>query len=234
MTITSVLVDSREPEWVRALDFGVPSVVGELECGDVWAATDDGQLLVVERKTGPDLLASIGDGRLFDQAARMVQQSPWSYVVITEPVTSNAGNIPGSGWKYSAVMGALLTVQELGVAVVWADGPGDFGPCVQRLAKRSRAGVRGGRAPKRGLEGVSPSAGILAALPGIGPERALALLEHLPNAAWALQYLTDTAWPEHPIPGVSNGTRAKVRSALGLEDKVMLALIPIQEEKDHD
>jgi ERCC4-type nuclease len=227
MSITAAMVDSREPLWIQELDFGVPTVVTALDAGDVMVATDDGQVLLIERKSSSDLMASIADGRLFDQAARMHEQSPWSYVVVTEPITSMGGKIPGSGWAYSAVMGALLTVQELGVCVTWADGPRDFGPCVVRLANRKREPARMLAKPARGLATIAPGADILAALPGIGPERALALLEHLPSAAWAIQYLTDTSWPKAPVPGIAEGSRKKVRAALGLENEFMLGLLPV-------
>ncbi len=44
-----------------------PTFVGRLEIGDV----EVGARVVVERKTVPDLVASLHDGRLFEQAAAM-------------------------------------------------------------------------------------------------------------------------------------------------------------------
>jgi hypothetical protein len=55
--ITAALVDSREPQWMQSLTFGgVPTVVTLLDSGDVWAVTDDGHTLMIERKTPSDLL----------------------------------------------------------------------------------------------------------------------------------------------------------------------------------
>jgi len=42
MAIQAVQIDSREPEWVRNLQFGsVPTAVTPLPAGDIWVATDD-------------------------------------------------------------------------------------------------------------------------------------------------------------------------------------------------
>lgn len=53
-TLQALIIDSREPEDIQQLDFGCPSVVTALECGDLWASCADGELLVIERKTPSD------------------------------------------------------------------------------------------------------------------------------------------------------------------------------------
>ena len=41
MTLSSVIIDSREPGWVQSLTFGgVPTATVALDAGDVWAAID--------------------------------------------------------------------------------------------------------------------------------------------------------------------------------------------------
>ena len=85
--LVQVLVDTREPEWVRALSFGGAHVIPALiEAGDLLAMTASGTPILIERKTAGDLLASIKDGRLIAQAAVMRQMSEWAYLVITEPM----------------------------------------------------------------------------------------------------------------------------------------------------
>ena len=66
---------------------GAITAVTQLQCGDVWIAAADNALLIVERKTADDLLASIADGRLFDQSAAMVAMSPWRYIVVQGTLT---------------------------------------------------------------------------------------------------------------------------------------------------
>ena len=96
MTLKAVILDSREPVWVQELNFGVPKSITALPSGDAWLATED-TTLVCERKTLADLLASIRDGRLFTQAAAMVQQSVWSYEVVTELPVIRSGCVWAGG-----------------------------------------------------------------------------------------------------------------------------------------
>jgi ERCC4-type nuclease len=56
---------------------------------------------------------------------------------------------------------------------------------------------------------------MLLALPGIGEQKATALLEHCKSAAWALMVLTDD---EYEFPGIGAETRRNVREAMGLHD----------------
>ena len=78
----SIIIDSNEPPWVQELDFAdTPTSVSGLPTGDVWVALHN-ELIVIERKTMSDLLASINDGRLFAQAAEMADASKWAYVVL--------------------------------------------------------------------------------------------------------------------------------------------------------
>ena len=63
MTISAVICDSREPQWVQNLQFdGIPKTVEFLEQGDLMAATDEGELILVERKTPDDFLNSLKQG----------------------------------------------------------------------------------------------------------------------------------------------------------------------------
>ena len=216
--IQSVLVDFREPPFMQRLTFdGAITAVTQLQCGDVWIAAGDGALLIIERKTADDLLASIADGRLFDQAAAMVAMSPWSYVAIQGTLApAHDGKTVSDGqpvnWHWAAVQGALQTVQEMGVAVIYLSGRVDeFEPFLQRLARRDRGPVRTG-GPRK-VELLQPGMALLMSLPGVGPDRAKSLMEQAGSAAFALSALTD---PMLNLIGIGDGTRAKVRDALGL------------------
>lgn len=227
--IQSIMIDSREPEFIRKLQFGaIPTAVTLLDCGDVWAAADDGSLLIIERKTPDDLLNSIADGRLINQAANMITKTPWAYIVVTGPIIPNGSgkivlNNRESGWNFDAVQGALVTVQEMGVRVVYIRGDADFAGCVERLANRSRAEVT--IKPTRQAQILSPGAQVLSSFPGIGLDRALEILKHFPNAGVALTFLTDLQWGGDAIPGIANGTKNNVRCALGLADDSKLEVV---------
>ncbi len=232
--MNSVMIDSREPAWVQALKFGnVPTAVAQLETGDVWAAVDDG-VLIIERKTPSDLLHTIKEGRLLPQVARMREMSPWCYVVITGQLLCGPdGKLwhgqQSTGWQFDAIQGALLTVQELGVAVLECNGDDDFERTVMHLAERERGPIR--IHPPRAPYMVTPGEAILCALPGVGFERTTAVLAHCGTPAWAISLLTDPT--TDAIPGIPAGhmamVRNKTRKALGLTDTTYLAVLGLDD-----
>lgn len=221
-TIQSVIIDKREPEWIRNLNFGDAPVASDiiLDAGDLWVATTDNALLIIERKTVSDLLGSISDGRLFSQVARMKEFSPWNYIIICGALIweTSTGKIvteyKTTGWDMSAVWGALLTVQELGCFVIFCANENDFGPCVERIAKRDREQVR--IHPVRQPHVLSAGEAFLTALPGIGYDKARALLDHTENVACALSCLTRLG--NNDIPGIGDGIKRGVRKALELDE----------------
>ncbi len=229
--ITAVMIDSREPSWVQVLKFeGVPTAVIALETGDVQVLCDDGCTLLIERKTPEDLLNSLRDDRLLPQMARMVQArldeqaagslTTWPYLVITGALYRgpNGKTVTGdrgvTGWDFNAVQGALLTIQEMGVMVVYAGDDSDFEGCVIRLSKRSRGEVR--VLPPRPPHILGAGAAFLASLPGVGPEHALQLMTWSANIpAHALSGITDLEITGCPL---GMAARKKIRNMLGLQE----------------
>lgn len=237
MNISAVMIDSREPDWVKSLQFGgVPTAVLQLDYGDLHVLTNDGYTLVIERKTPDDLLNTLRDERLLPQMARMVEArlneqvngelQTWPYLVITGQLYRgpNGNAITGdrgvTGWNWDSVMGALLTIQEMGVFVAFAGGDEDFEAAIIRLANRKRDPIK--LLPPRPPTILGPGATFLASLPGIGPKHALRLLEwSAGNAAQALTGLTDLSI-DCPLP---LSTRRRARAALGLKDNQTLEYI---------
>jgi ERCC4-type nuclease len=239
-----IQVDVTEPAWVKALDFGGATVtVAPLPVGDLMALTSDGAVVLVERKSAGDLLQSVRDGRILAQASEMAARTPWAYVVVTEPMypgrrgqvlyePRTGRTLVETGWQWAALQGVLTTVQELGVGVVFAAGAPDYGPAVLRLCGRFRDAVPVAR---REAVPMDDATRILTAVPGVGAERARALLKSCGSAAWALYALT-----EHPargkykksVIGVGPGVREQARKALGLTGQEVL--IPLVEEPTHD
>ena len=226
---TTILIDSREPAWVKALDFGKGATVSvaPLPAGDVLAMCDDGAAVAIERKTAGDLLGSLRDGRLLAQAGDLRQLTPWSYVVVTEPLyCGRAGfavyepkrgrTLVETGWAWNAVQGALLALQELGVGVVMGKGEDDFEACARWLFERARGPVAVAR---RDTVPMDDATRILTSIPGVGAERAKQLLRDCGTVADALWALTDTpARPGKNVVGVGPGTRHAARKALGLPE----------------
>lgn len=227
--LTGCFIDSREPEHIQKLTFGgVPCVVTALDAGDLWASCADGELLVIERKTTSDLLGSIADGRLFQQAHKMRERSQWAYLVVTgflQPTHDGKTFVQGkaTGWDWNSVQGALLDVQETGVQIVYCEHENGYEATVQRLAKRSR----GGRVlmnTARTARVMTAAETIMTSLPGIGLERAQAALEEFPTAALALAWLTWTG-TIGDVAGIGDGIKAGVRRALGLTQNEWLTVL---------
>ena len=230
-----MLIDIHEPVSIQNLQFGgAPLTRLQLEIGDLWASTDDGELLIIERKTPDDLLGSIKDGRLFNQVAAMRTQSKWIYLVITGAL---AHSIDGmvmtdsrlSGWRWDDVQGALLTVQELGCAVVVCQSDQHYEQCILRLANRDRKAVKPITARVE-PHILTEQERLLLALPGIGLERAGLLLGEFGSAAYAIAWLT---WLNTfaEISGIGDGTKHNVRRALGLQGEEWLAVMDTEKSK---
>lgn len=234
-TATAVLVDSREPPSVRALTFGgAPVATQTLTAGDVHVLTSDGALLAVERKTPDDLVASVLDGRLFAQIGALRQLTPWTYLVVDGVAfRGRRGQVihssRDSGFAWNALQGALLSVMELGAGVLHL-GDGEFEDGVLQLVRRQRGPVRPAR---RVLAPDDPALTVLTSLPGIGYDRALAVLRACGSVAaglWALTELAPGAWSNSAegraaLGGVGPARKALVRGALGLEAGYCLQVI---------
>lgn len=228
MGLIAIQVDSREPATIQKLRFGgVDKVIVELDAGDLLGVCDDATMIAVERKTPSDLLNTLRDQRLFPQLTKLRAVTPWAYLVVcgglypaaNDKVWFDDGSAMGSretGWTWSSVQGALLTCQEIGVNVVFANGLLDYEATVTRLANRDRSTLK--VTPARDASFLSSYETILAALPQVGPERAKALLEVCGTPAMALNFLTDLTWKEPKVPGVGQGLKRLIRHELGLED----------------
>lgn len=230
MALISLTIDSREPPAVAALFDGVaPYAVAELATGDALALTDSGHVLCIERKEPSDLCASIQDGRLLTQAARMHATSPWSYLVVTGPMWGDAkgGTWHGGqlrGWPWPSIQGALLNVQELGVQTLFLHSEAEYPKAILRLAERRRdAAMR--LPPLRAGVALSEAEAIMLSLPGIGEVHCKAVLGYCGSVAWSLDYLTTNDDSDmRKIPGIGPSTRARIRRALGLKDGERLSV----------
>jgi ERCC4-type nuclease len=229
MSLTSVIIDSREPNHIQALKFGgTPKITMQLETGDLWVATDDGEMLIIERKTPSDLLGSIKDGRLFQQVAAMREKSKWCYLMITGALAHTLdGHVITDNrttqWRWDDLQGALLTCQELGVSLVVCQSDQHYEEAVLRLARRDRKAVKAIE-PRVEPHVLTEQEKVLISLPGIGVERAGLLLGEHGSVAYSLAWLT---WLDSfaEVSGIGNGTKHSVRRALGLKPEEWLAVM---------
>lgn len=225
--IVSVIIDNREPDWIKGLRFGgVPTAVSQLEAGDFLVATSDDCLLGIERKQSDDLLHTLKQERFFPQLVRLREFTEWAYLLIHGPFYPGPdGKIittRQTGWEWASVQGALLTIQEIGIHVIYAATDFDVESSIQRLAARSRQGPR--VLPPRQPNVLGPGEAMLAALPGIGIEKVQALLEYCGTPAWALFHLMQN--DGEYIPGIGPATKAHIRRAIGLDDDLEFVILP--------
>jgi len=242
--IVAVTVANTEPDYFKNLKYtGVPKMIDhDPRAFDVMAITDDGMMLVFERKTAGDFLNTLKEDRLFPQLARMTeirnaQQragesiTSWCYLIITGsflpgPDGKVTADGRATGWGFASVMGTLLSIQELGVFVVFANGDLDFEACVLRIGARSRDPQTKIVAP-RPARNLGAKIDFLTGIPGIGVEHAQSILQWAgDNLAQALTGLTDLEI-KSPI-GLS--LRRKFRNLLGLQDCENLEIIGTQLE----
>lgn len=229
MAISAVMIDSREPDWVKSLKFGGVPVSHEiLDAGDFWVLTDDNKILVIERKTPNDFLNTLKEERLFVQMAglqRLREEGYWPYLMITGEISRGAnGHVVTdreTGWSWNAIEGALLSIQEMGIFVTHCENDFDLENAVIRLADRSRD-EKMILPPARIGKVLGLQAGFLCGLPGIGPEKVGTILEYCETPAWALVGLTDK---ESVIPGIGPGIKNNVRYTLGLKDNQELVIV---------
>lgn len=228
MSISAIIIDSREPDWVKQLNFGdIPTSVQLLEQGDLMAASNDGELILIERKTPDDFLNSLKSDRLMLQLANMLTVTRWAYLMITgefklgvngEVVTSRV-----TGWNWDAVQGAILSIQEMGVYVVHCQGDEDYEAAIIRLGNRDRSKVAP-VPPAKQPHVYTQAEAVLAALPGIGFKRLKSVLDAGGGSpAWAIALLTNLDEVEK-FPGVPYGDRQRIRNVLGLKTNEMLAI----------
>ncbi|MEJ2388207.1 MAG: helix-hairpin-helix domain-containing protein [Chromatiaceae bacterium] len=206
----SLVVDDREPSGavLKALHacecFELR--VERLAVGDY--LVDDH--LLFERKTLPDLLASIKDGRLFAQALRLAA-APLRGALILE---GRSQDVAGSRMRREAIQGALVTLSLfIGIPVLRSMGPQETACLIRYAAHQDRAYAAGALARKgrRPRGKVRVQSHILQGLPGVGPERARRLLDRFGSVQAVISAPADTL---ASVPGVGKETAQAIRWAV--------------------
>lgn len=207
----SIIMDDREPRdlmtqaMARCGCFAVE--VQHLPVGDY--LIDDA--LLVERKTLPDLVRSIVDGRLFQQALRLVE-ARYPAALILE---GSAHDLQECGMRWEAIQGALVTVTLfMGLPVLRSRCPEETVRTFlyadqQRRTVEADTLTRHSRRPKRKA---ALQSYILQGLPGVGPKRAKQLLDRF-GSVEAVFRADAHALAE--VEGLGPDTIRKIRYAVG-------------------
>lgn len=222
MNIQSILIDQREPDHIKNMAFGgVPTIVGLVEYGDLHVACDDA-LLVIERKTPNDFLNTLREDRLMAQLTGCANLSRWAYLIIDGQLMrgrdgKTIADGRDTGWAWASVQGALLTAQEIGINVI--NSGGEYESTVLWLANHKRAPIVKTYRRRTAIF-ATPQEQVLAALPGIGEQRATTILSnHGDDLAWALCSLLDPDWTQ---PEVGDKTKSTLRKLFNLSDGEIL------------
>jgi len=203
----SIVADDREarsgvPQALAAMD-GVQVGFRRLPLGDYEV---DGCLLF-ERKTLPDLVASIKDGRLFRQACRLASSRLRSIVIIE----GTRADLAANGMSREAIQGALISLTVvLGLPLLRSRNAEESARLMLYAARQVKSITSGAIARKgaraKGKRKIQLQ--ILQALPGVGPARAIRLLERYGSVEAVLQAGTDDLVL---LPGIGPATARAIR-----------------------
>jgi ERCC4-type nuclease len=219
----------------------------KLQAGDINVPLPNGKLVIIERKETSDLLASIGDGRLFEQCERMVTLSPFSFIVVNGGLHYNEDDmvcIDGriTNWHGRSVRNAVLAVQMAGCSVAYTEGVGLVTILDEIISLCGKPDHSPSAHHERAMTfpPIDKRVEILSQFPGVGTKRAEALLRWVKQdqvtavedcddfgelgsaIEWAtmMPLLDESSHPD----GWGKVTIANFRTALGLADDEYLSV----------
>lgn len=201
-----IIADNREQAGgvVRSLhESGAKMEMRNLDIGD-FVLSDR---IIVERKTWPDLLSSLVDGRLFSQLKAM-QSYPKPFVVL------EGAREGGHGLSHEAVYGALASiVVDLGIPIMHTEDAADTAEWLLSVAKREQKREKRKIAVRQGkpMEDAERLRFVLSGFPGIDGVRADALLSHFGSI---VNVFTATRDEISAVAGIGPKTAAEVHRIL--------------------
>ncbi len=179
--------------------------VGRLPLGDYLP----GGGVIVERKSATDLVLSIRDRRLFDQAVRLRAGAAHPVIILEgDPLAVR------TGMHQRAILGALAWLTTIqGIPVLPSTGPARTAALLVTIARQQQ---QGWRAPSGVVRPKAPTPreqqlAVLAALPGVGPVLAARLLDHFGGLRAVLDADADAL---AAVSGVGAATAARLATLL--------------------
>lgn len=132
--------------------------------------------IVVERKVSEDFLQSIVDGRLFRQIKEMKRYEMPLIIIEGNHIMNNERNI-----HPNAIRGAVASIAESSVPIIWTQTPLETAEMLLTLAKREQLGKKSTlaiRTKKRMRSANEMQEFLIAGLPNISTKIARKLLKH--------------------------------------------------------
>ena len=166
--------------------------------------------LIVERKTLKDFAVSIIDGRLFRQMIRLAN-STFGGVLILEGTVSDTAEI---GVTREAMQGALITVSLiLGIPVLRSKDPCETARLIVYIGRQIESLATGGvhRHGYRPKTRRKRQLFILQGLPGVGPERAVRLLDSFGSVEAAISASSSEL---QSVDGIGKSIADKIKLAV--------------------
>lgn len=226
-----VIVSKSEPDDATAklAVFGLNAVPGEVGSDYVWYP--HALKFAIERKTTTNLLQSLKDRQLVEQTHRGTTEFDRYFILVEGDYRRHTsgkfeffmpnhpearGGWVQSGWMYEAVEGMLFDLGLLGAQIVRCD-LFDYARAVARivlntsndthkfLAERQRPDLP--IIAKMGGELYEDAIWALCALPGVGPEIAMALLAEYGTLASVIKNVADGKGDEVKVNGKRLGTK---------------------------
>ncbi len=181
------------------------------------------QSVVIERKAPADFLASIGDGRLFDQTRRLVDMAKYPVLVITGTLYQKDNKVStgnrSTNWNWWSVQMAMFRIQAAGV-ILLISTERQLGEMVKYFLDWLREGPKTGRRqPVDPLLPMSPDINFLCGIPGIGPKYAKLVMDHCGSLKSAIHFLTlpDSLEKENRPKGLPLTVVENTRLLFGLD-----------------
>ena len=189
-----IVVDVREPDNIKnAFERKFPDVAFEqLPYGDV----EINGHICIERKTPFDFIASIKDGRLFEQARGIKENYDVPIIVVTGTVGSLFVNHIRRGMGDNAILGAIVSLYTKGVPVLFVDK--FFMWFIDRVIAHEEKHPQERKVFRR--KSVMSALEVIMGFPKIGEKRARAILERFGSVKNAIDNIDK--WAE--IDGIGN------------------------------
>ncbi|MBP7864764.1 MAG: nuclease [Acidobacteria bacterium] len=166
---------------------------------------------LVERKTLPDLVQSILDGRLFRQAKKLADHEIRGAIILE----GHASDLEGRLIRRESIQGALIAVSVLlGVPILRSRDPEETARLMLMMAHQAERTVSGGllRHGRRPRRHRALQLHLLQGLPGIGPGKARGLLETFGSVEAVVRADADALARS---PGIGKTLARRIRWALG-------------------
>jgi len=207
---TRIVVDDRETrcgivEILESIE-SVSVTVKRLTCGDYEI---DGKLLF-ERKTLIDLATSVKDGRIFKQGCKLAQTDKRGIIILE----GTGNDLSSGGMRREAIQGALITLTVfLGIPLLRSRNLQETANLMLYTARQNQS-IASGALHRHGIRPRGKrktQLHILQGLPGIGPERALTLLDRFGSVE---AVLTASAEELVMIKGIGKHTAESIQWAV--------------------